>query len=80
MTKVLLLHNIFVHDKTTIKEIRDPIAPLIGPHTNHSIDMNLVKDINRVHILEITMLTGIHLHLDHLQGEEVLDFLDLAHI
>ena len=50
MTRILLLHNTLDYDMTITKEIRDPIALLIYPHTDHLIDVTLVTDIDHAHI------------------------------
>ena len=65
---------------TTINEIHDLIALLTDLLTEPLTDMTLVKDIDHVHIREVTtILQDTHLLIDHLRDQEVLDFLDLVH-
>ena len=80
-TKVLLLHITLDHDMTIINEIDDPIALLTDLLTDPLTDMTLVKDVDHARVQEITtILQAIHLHIDHLLDQEILDFLDLVHI
>ena len=79
MTRVLLLHNTLNQDITIIKETRDLTVLFIDPLTNNLIDAILVTDSDHAHIQEITVLQDAHLLLDHLQHQEILNFLDLAH-
>ena len=74
-TKVLLLHNTLDHDMTTINEIHDHIALLTDLLTDPLTDMTHVKDTNHARIQEITTISqDIHLHIDHLLDQEILDF------
>ena len=70
MTKVLLLHNTLDHDITVLHT---------DPHTDLLIDTILVLDTDHAPIPEITNLQNIQIHRDHLQDQEILDFLDLVH-
>ena len=79
MTKVLLLHTTLDHDM-----IHTNVVPgltvlltdlLIDPH----IDKTLVLDTDHAPIQETTNSQSTQIHTDHLQDQETLDFLDLAH-
>ena len=81
MTKVLHLHKTLDHDTIIISEIRDPIALFIYHHLIFFIDTIFALDINHVPIQEIiTILQNTHFHIDRLQDQEILDFLDPVHI
>ena len=81
MTKVLLLHKTVDHDTIIINEIRDTVALFIYLHLNLFIDTIFALDINHVPIQEIiTILQNTHFHIDHLQDQEILEFLDPVHI
>ena len=81
MTEILLLHNTLEHDTTTTKEIHDHTALLTDLLTDPRIDMTLVKDIDQVHLREMTtLLQDTHRPQDHLQDQELLDILDHVHI
>ena len=81
MRKILLLHNTLDQGMTTINETRDLIALFIDRPTNYLIDVILVTDSDHGHTQETTIIQRYtHLHLNHLQDLEILDFLDLAHI
>ena len=79
MTKVLLLHTTLDQDM-----IQTNVIPcltvhltdlLIDPH----IDKALVLDTDHAPIQETTNSQSTQIHIDHLQDQEILDFLDLAH-
>ena len=75
MTKVLLLHTTLDHDM-----IRTNVIP--GPfvlHTDPNIDTTLVLDTDHAPIPETANSQNIQIRTDHLQDQETLDFLDLAH-
>ena len=48
-------------------------------HTDPHIDTTLVLDTDHAPIPETTNSQNILIHTDHLQDQETLDFLDLAH-
>ena len=79
MTKVLLLHTTPDQDMIHTNVILDltVLLPdlLIDPH----IDETLVLDTDHAHIQEITNSPNTQIHIDHLQDQETLYFLDLAH-
>ena len=79
MTKVLLLHNILDHDLIHTNVIPGPtVLPTdlqIDPH----IDTTLVLDTDYAPMPETTNSQKIQIHTDHLQDQETLDFLNLAH-
>ena len=79
MTKVLLLHTTPDQDMTHTNVILDLTVLrtdlLIDPH----IDKTLVLDTDHALIQEITNSPNTQIHIDHLQDQETLDFLDLAH-
>ena len=76
-TEVLLLNITVVHDMIMIKETLDGIVLLID-HTDHLTDASLDRDTDHIPIQEITILQDIFLHLDLLQDQKILDFLDPA--
>ena len=79
MTKVLLLHNTLDH----VMILTNVIPGLTVLHTNHRtdllIDTTLAQDTDHAPIPETTNSQNIQIHTDHLQDQENLDFLDLAH-
>ena len=78
MTKVLLLHTTPDQDMIHTNVILDLtvlLTDLIDPH----IDKTLVLDTDHAPIQEITNSPNTQIHIDHLQDQETLDFLDLAH-
>ena len=79
MTKVLLLHTTLDHDMIHTNVIPGLTVLLIDLHTDPHIDKFLVLDIDHAPIPEITNSQNIQIHTDHLQDQETLDFLDLAH-
>ena len=79
MTKVLLLHTILDHDMIHTNVIPGLTVLLIDLHTDPHIDKTLVLDTDHAPIPGITNSQNIQIHTDHLQDQETLDFLDLAH-
>ena len=79
MTKVLLLHTTPDQDMTHTNVILDLTVLLTDLLINPHIDKILVLDTNHALIQEITNSPNIQIHIDHLQDQETLDFLDLAH-
>ena len=79
MTKVLLLHTTLDHDMIHTNVIPGLTVLLIDLHTDPHIDKTLVLDTDHAPIPEITNSQNIQIHTDHLQDQETLDFLDLAH-
>ena len=79
MTKVLLLHTIPDQDMIHTNVILDLTVLLtyllIDPH----IDKTLVLDTDHAPIQEITNSPNTQIQIDHLQDQETLDSLDLAH-
>ena len=79
MTKALLLHNTLDHDMI----LTNAIHGLTVLHTDLRIDLlidtTLALDIDHALIQEITNSPNTQIHIDHLQDQETLDFLDLAH-
>ena len=79
MTKVLLLHTTLDHDMIRTTVIPGPTVLHTDPHTDPHIDTTLVLDADHAPIPEITNSQNIQIHTDHLQDQETLEFLDLAH-
>ena len=79
MTKVLLLHTTLDHDKIHTNVIPRPTVLPTDLHTDPHIDTTLVLDTDHAPIPETTNSQNIQIHTDHLQDQETLDFLDLAH-
>ena len=79
MTKVLLLHTTLDHDMIHTNVIPGLTVLLIDLHTDPHIDKTLVLDTDHAPIPETTNSQSIQIHIDHLQDQETLDFLDLAH-
>ena len=79
MTKVLLLHTALDHDMILTNVIHGPTVLPTDLHTDHHIDTTLVLDTDHAVIPETTNSQNIQIHTDHLQDQETLDFLDLAH-
>ena len=79
MTKVLLLHITLDHDMIYTNVIPGLTVLLIDLHTDPHIDKTLVLDTDHAPIPETTNSQSIQIHIDHLQDQETLDFLDLAH-
>ena len=79
LTKVLLLHTTLDHDMIHTNVIPGPTVLPTDPHTDPHIDSTLVLDTDHAPISETTNSQNILIHTDHLQDQETLDFLDLAH-
>ena len=79
MTKVLLLHTALDHDMIHTNVISGPTVLPTDLHTDPHIDTTLVLDTDHAPIPETTNSQNIQIHTDHLQDQETLDFLDLAH-
>ena len=79
MTKVLLLHNTLDHDMILTNVIHGLTALHTGPHTDLLIDTTLALDTDHAPIPETSNSQNIQIHTDHLQDQETLDFLYLAH-
>ena len=77
--KVLLLHTTLDHDMIHTNVIPRPTVLLTDLHTDPYIDTTLVLDTDHAPIPETTKSQNIQIHTDHLQDQETLDFLDLAH-
>ena len=77
--KVLLLHTTLDHDMIHTNVIPGPTVLHTDPHTDPHIDTTLVLDTDHAPIPETTNSQNIQIHTDHLQDQETLDFLDLAH-
>ena len=80
MTKVLLLHSTLDHDMIRTNVNPGLTALHTDPRTDLFIDTTLALDTDHAHIPEKTNSQNIQIHTDHLQDQENLDFLDLAHI
>ena len=79
MTKVLLLHNNLDHDMILTNVISGLTALHTDPRTDLLIDTTLALDTDHAPIPETRNSQNIQIHTDHLQDQENLDFLDLAH-
>ena len=79
MTKVLLLHNTLDHDMILTNVIPGLTVLHTVPHIDLLIDTTLALDTDHAPIPEITNSQNIQIHIDHLQDQETLDFLDLVH-
>ena len=79
MTKVLLLHNTLDHDMILTNVIPGLTALHINPPTDLLIATTPALDTDHAPIPETTNLPNIQIHTDHLQDQENLDFLYLAH-
>ena len=77
--KVLLLHITLDHDMIHTNVIPGPTVLLTDLHTDPHIDTTLVLDTDHAPIPETINSQNIQVHTDHLQDQETLDFLDLAH-
>ena len=78
-TKVLPLHTTLDHDMIRTNLTPGLTALHTDPHTDLRIDTTLALDTDHAPIPETTNLQKIQIHTDHLQDQETLDFLDLAH-
>ena len=79
MTKVLLLHTTPDQDMIHTNVILDLTVLLTDLLIDPHIDKTLVLDTDHAPIQEITNSSNTQIHIDHLQDQETLDFLDLAH-
>ena len=79
LTKVLLLHTTLDHDMIHTNVIPGPTVLPTDLHTDPHIDSTLVLDTDHAYIPETTNSQNIQIYTDHLQDQETLDFLDLAH-
>ena len=77
--KVLLLHTTLDHDMIHTNVIPGPTVLITDLHTDPHIDTTLVLDTDHAPVPETTNSPNIQIHTDHLQDQETLDFLDLAH-
>ena len=77
--KVLLLHTTLDYDMIHTNVIPGPTVLLTDLNTDPHIDTTLVLDTDHAPIPETTNSQNIQIHTDHLQDQETLDFLDLAH-
>ena len=59
--------------------IPGPTVRFTDLHTDPHINTTLVLDTDHAPIPETTNSQNIQIHTDHLQDQETLDFLDLAH-
>ena len=80
MAKVLLLHSTLDHDMILANVIPGLTALHTDPHADPLIDTTLVLDTDYAPIPETTNSQNKQIHTDHLQDQENLDFLHLAHI
>ena len=79
MTKILFLHTTPDQDMIHTNVILDLTVLLTDLPIDPHIDKTLVLDTDHAHIQEITNSPNTQIHIDHLQDQETLDFLDLAH-
>ena len=77
--KVLLLHTTLDHDMIHTNVIPGTTVLPTDLHTDPHIETTLVLDTDQAPIPETTNSQNILIHTDHLQDQETLDFLDLAH-
>ena len=75
MTEEVFLKMTHVIDLITTNKNLDPIVPLIE-HTDHFSDVILVLDIDPILFPETTFSQTVLFHIDLLQDQEILDFLD----
>ena len=80
MTKVPLLHTTLDQDMIHTNVILDLTVLLTDLLIDPHIDKTLVLDTDHAPIQETTNSQNTQIHIDHLQDQETLDFLDLAHI
>ena len=78
MTKVLLLHTIPDQDMIHTNVILDLTVLLTDLLIDPHVDKTLVLDIDHAPIQEITNSPNTQIHIDYLQDQETLGFLDLA--
>ena len=79
MTKVLLPHTTPDQDMIHTNVILDLTVLLTDLLIDPHIDKTLVLDTDHAPIQETTNSQSTQIHIDHLQDQETLDFLDLAH-
>ena len=79
-TKVPLLHTTLDQDMIHINVILGLTVLLTDLLIDPHIDKTLVLDTDHAPIQEITNSQSTQIHIDHHQDQEILDFLDLAHI
>ena len=79
MTKVLLLHNTLDHDMILTNVILDLTVLLTDLFIDPHIAKILVLGTDHAPIQKTTNSQSTQIHIDHLQDQETLDFLDLAH-
>ena len=79
MTKVLLLHTTLDQDMIHANVIPGLTVLLTDLLIDPHIDKTLVLDTDHAPIQETTTSQSTQIHIDHLQDQETLDFLDLAH-
>ena len=77
--KVLLLHTTLDHDMIDTNVIPGPTVLPTDLHTDPHIDTTPVLDTYHAPIPKTTNSQNIQIQTDHLQDQETLDFLDLAH-
>ena len=77
--KVLLLHTTLDHDMIHTNVIPGPTVLITDLHTDPHIDKTLVLATDHAPVPETTNSQNKQIHTDHLQDQETLDFLDLAH-
>ena len=80
MTKVPLLHTTLDQDMIHTNVILDLTVLLTDLLIDPHIDKTLVLDTDHAPIQETTNSQNTQIHIDHLQDQETLDFLDPAHI
>ena len=78
-TKVLLLLTTLDQDMIHTNVILDFTVLLTDLLIDPHIDKTLVLDTDHAPIQETTNSQSTQIHIDHLQDQETLDFLDLAH-
>ena len=79
MAKILLLHTTLDQDLIHTNVIPGLTVLLTDLLMNPHIDKTLVLDTDHAPIQETTNLQSTQIHIDHLQNQETLDFLDLVH-
>ena len=79
MTKLLLLHNTLDHNMILINAIHGLTALHTDLRIDLLIDTTLALDIDHALIQESIILQNTQIHIDHLQDQETLDFLDPIH-
>ena len=77
MTKVPLLHTTLDQDMIHTNVILDLTVLLTDLLIDPHIDKTLVLDTDHAPIQETTNSQNTQIHIDHLQDQETLDFLDV---